>query len=387
VRARVVLVTGNQGKRDEIARLLADVDVTWRKLSLPRPPASTLGELARARALAAWAELGEPCVTESTELALERLPVLSGADFKRRLLAEGEAALCRELGGRRGQARVAVAHAASADVAAVQLFEGASEGEFLTQPRGDGGHGWDRAWLPDGYQRTLGEMAGNKAFVGMRERPYLELADVLRGRSFGGTFEAHVTVRAGGVADTARFGELCDRLGVKQVLIELPRGETRSQPMTASYHHGTLREAQAEVHAMARALAAAGFDVTRVKLEALGQNRDIPEDDAAAQALPANYFEFHVKVTLPAEAAVDALRERVVARGAHLSKNARKLREDGRQERFVTLRVYGVGRPAADARFDALLAELVATGLPLGQRIREYTVYDSDVAVDRGWLP
>ena len=83
----------------------------------------------------------------------------------------------------------------------------------------------------------------------------------------------------------------------------------------------------------------------------------------------------------------EALRAQVVAHGAHLSKNARKLRSDGQAERFVTLRVYGAGRRSADDKFAALLAELEATGLPLGQRIREYTVYDSDVGVDRGWLP
>ncbi len=386
---RVHLITGNQSKRDEIAHLLQGIDVVWRKLSLERPDLP-MAEVARARAAAAFAELGEPCINEATELALEGLPTMSGAAYKRRLLAEGEAALGQAFGGRRGTTRVAVALARSADPAEALLFTGSSDGTYLEVARGSGGHGWDRAFLPDGWTRTLGELATAKAFINMRERPYLELADVLRGRSFGGAFEAHITVRAGGAADgaatTERFAALCGDLGVKHVLIELPRGETPSQPMTASYHHGTLREAQAEVHGLARALVGGGFEVTRVKLEALGQNRDIPEDDEAARALPENYFEFHVKVTMPPER-TEALRAQVVAHGAHLSKNARKLRSDGQAERFVTLRVYGAGRRSADDKFAALLAELEATGLPLGQRIREYTVYDSDVGVDRGWLP
>ena len=48
--------------------------------------------------------------------------------------------------------------------------------------------------------------------------------------------------------------------------------------------------------------------------------------------------------------------------------------------------VYGEGRINAEGRFVALQEAVRALGLPLGQRIREYTVYDSDEGVDRGWL-
>ncbi len=97
-------------------------------------------------------------------------------------------------------------------------------------------------------------------------------------------------------------------------------------------------------------------------------------------------FEFHVKVTLPAEGAdLESLRARCERHGAHLSRNARKVRADGASERFVTLRVKGLGRLNADARFKALLRELAETGYPLSQPLREYTVYDSNHALDRGW--
>ncbi|MFP2909413.1 hypothetical protein ACLESD_31100 [Pyxidicoccus sp. 3LFB2] len=83
---------------------------------------------------------------------------------------------------------------------------------------------------------------------------------------------------------------------------------------------------------------------------------------------------------------MEALRARCETHGAHLSRNARKVREDGASERFVTLRVYGLGRANADARFTALLEDLAGTGLTLTQRLREWTVYDSNHALDRGWL-
>lgn len=208
-----------------------------------------------------------------------------------------------------------------------------------------------------------------------------------RTQSQGGAFEAHLTVSARSEEDLLRFRAFCEAAAVKCIFIELGRGAELFQPMTASYHHGTLRQAREEVQAMARSLAAQGFNVTRLKLEALGKNRDIPEDDATAKAQPANYFEFHVKARVPSgEVGVEALRARCGKHGAHLSRNARKVREDGASERFVTLRVYGLGRKNADARFTALLEDLSGTGLTLTQRPREWTVYDSNHALDRGWL-
>jgi inosine/xanthosine triphosphate pyrophosphatase family protein len=386
---QVIFVTGNQHKADEIARLLADVDVAWRKLDLSAadPGTTDLAESARRKVLVAHAELGRSCFVEATALEIEGGASFTGAQFKKQLLALGERAFCEAHGGRRARARVAVAHTEDGDPDRVALFEGEIEGTLLAEPRGEGGYGWDRAFLPDGYERTLGEMAGNKCFLNMRHRPYLELSDRLRGRSFGGTFEAHVTVAAGGAADLDRFRAFCAEAGVKCIFIELSRGDEPFQPMTASYHHGDLRKAREEVQEIARALAARGFDVTRLKIEAVGANRDIPDGDEEARRLPFNYFEYHVKATFPPGADLGPLREKCAAHGAHLSRNARKVRPDGASERFVTLRVPGLGRASAEARFSALLRDLGETGLSLSHRIREYTVYDSNLGLDRGWLP
>ncbi|MCE9670327.1 hypothetical protein LY474_21235 [Myxococcus stipitatus] len=390
---RATFVTGNRYKGEEVARLLAGLDIAWRKLSLPgldsAPEAAPLdlGALARRKALAAHQALGAPCFVEVTALELEGGDTFTGARFKKELLAVGERAFLARHGGRRGRTRVAVALSEDGLPDQVALFEDATEGTLLTEPRGDGGYGWDRAWLPDGHQRTLGEMSGNKFLLNMRQRPYLELMDRLRPPSQGGAYEAHLTVSARSEEDLERFRAFCDAEGVKCIFIELGRGAEPFQPMTASYHHGTLRQALEDVRRMGRSLAAQGFDVTRMKLEALGKNRDMPEDDATARAQAANYFEFHVKVVTPATGLdLDALRARCERHGAHLSRNARKTRPDGSGERFVTLRVHGLGRTNADARFQALLDDLAAQGHALTQRLREYTVYDSNHALDRGWL-
>ncbi len=199
-----------------------------------------------------------------------------------------------------------------------------------------------------------------------------------------GTFEGHVTVAADGSVED--FRAACTGLGVKPVLIELPHGETPSQLMTAAYARGELAEAAARVAAVARGLRAAGFAVERVKLEAVAANDGVPDTDAAARAFPADcYFEFHVKLALSAGTGREATQAVCERHGARLSRNAFKA-VAGREERFATLRVYHAGRGTAYCRLDALLADLAAAEVVVLNTVREYSLFDSAVELDAGWL-
>jgi hypothetical protein len=213
-----------------------------------------------------------------------------------------------------------------------------------------------------------------------------DMIDRLRGQAGRGTFEAHITVEADDLDERQRFQSVCDELGVKSVLIELPRGVTRSQPMTSTYHRGDLGEVIEQVAGLARSLRERGFSVTRLKLEAVTTNDGVPATDEDARAFPqGNYFEFHVKLTLPTEGDWEAVRVACARHKAHLSSNALK-RDGDAAQRFVTMRVYGAGRVRSEAMFDELYQELVALGYPLSNKLCEYAIYDSNVAVDAGWI-
>ena len=216
--------------------------------------------------------------------------------------------------------------------------------------------------------------------------PEREMIDEL-GRTPGrGTFEAHVTIVAGDIAERERFRAACTNLGVKCVLIELPQGATRSQPMTSTYHRGDLADVIREVAALADAVRRAGFEVSRVKLEAVTSNEGVPASDEEAAHFPAgNYFEFHAKVTLPVRADLAPLSALCASHQAHLSSNAFESDDVG-CERFVSLRVFEAGRVRAERAFDALLADLDGAGYAVTNRLREYTIYDSNRRVDAGWI-
>jgi len=379
---RVCFATPNQGYQDDLRRLMADVEVVLSRFGPAVPPGLDLEATATWRARAAFAALGERCFVENTELAIDGEPPLRGAAMKALREAIGDAGVCARFGGRAAVARVVVALAEGPDD--VRLFTGALEGAIAAAPGAVAGRGWDQVFVPDGYARTLAELGDATYLINMRHGPYLDLADHLRGRRYGGAFEAHVTVRCA-ATDAAAFAALCDRLGVKHIAIELPTGDVVSQPMTATVHRGELREVQEQVHALARAIVAGGFEVVRTKIEALPRNRDLPQTDAAAAAEPGRYFEYHLKLIIPPHVELATIAATAARHDARLSRNARRQRADGSHERYLTLRLPGLGQPSADARFAALTAAVEALPVTITRRVREYTVYDSNLALDRGW--
>jgi hypothetical protein len=184
--------------------------------------------------------------------------------------------------------------------------------------------------------------------------------------------------------DLAAFAATCERLGVKCLHIVMPKHTAQAeQPMTGSYHLGTLSQARAEVLELARALVRDGFEVTRMKLEATGRAFGAPETDAEGRSLPRDvYFEHHATVLLPEGFDEGVLQRACAAAGGYVSRNLRKRGP----ERFVTIRSYQVGRQTADARFEAVLEQLRARSVPIKNRAREFAVYDSAPQIDAGWM-
>ncbi|MGW7641329.1 hypothetical protein [Streptomyces decoyicus] len=206
--------------------------------------------------------------------------------------------------------------------------------------------------------------------------------------AFAGEFEVHLTVRDD--ADRAAAGALAayaaaHRLTYVHILLE--RGDVPSQPMLTLHGSGTYEKVRAEAAAQADGLRAAGFDVVRTKIEATPWTAGVPGTDDEAAGLGAGYyFEHHLKLVLARSAPLDPLLALVVGHGAHLSRNARRVRSDGRAERFVTQRCRRVGLTTAGQRLDALSAQLRAAGHQLASVEREFVVHDGNLALDAGWL-
>lgn len=200
-----------------------------------------------------------------------------------------------------------------------------------------------------------------------------------------GPLETHLTIAAGPTTpvDFDALDAFARRHAMKCLHIVLPRGAHPSQPMLTWRAHGTLRAALARAAEAAGALREIGFDVCRTKIEASPRNAGVPpHDDGGA----GRYFESHVKLRLPATADLAPLAAIATRHQSHLSQNARRVHGDGVAERFVTQRVAGAGSVRAVDEARTLADTLAAHGYTIVDVDTEYVVYDSNLAVDAGWI-
>lgn len=183
----LVLATHNAGKLDEMRALLAEFPfrlVSAGELGLPEPEetGTTFVENARIKALAAARATGLPCLADDSGIEIDALggepgvytadwaETPNGRDFVMamekshdRLLASGagEPWTCRFV-----STLVLVFPDGEEHV-----FDGKVDGQFSWPMRGELGHGYDPIFMPDGHDRTFGEMdAGEKNALSHRGR-------------------------------------------------------------------------------------------------------------------------------------------------------------------------------------------------------------------------
>ncbi len=154
---RLLLATHNEHKRREIARLLPHHDVALLPDAVRLPPeeGETFAENALGKARAAAAATGEPAIADDSGI---ESTALGGAPGVRSARYAGEGAtdaqnLQKLLGeAPAGSALAYVCALAYVDPArgVEQIFEGRCTGRLAAEPRGEGGFGYDPAFLPDG---------------------------------------------------------------------------------------------------------------------------------------------------------------------------------------------------------------------------------------------
>lgn len=190
-------------------------------------------------------------------------------------------------------------------------------------------------------------------------------------------FELHLTTGPLAATQLPGFEALCQRVGGKALVIELARGQHCQQPMLSLVTaDADAPAALARGRALAAEFGAAGYPVRRTKLEVLAWG--------AAQVRPAApagsaYYEWHGRVRCEP---LPELRAWCEQYGAHLSANALRNRPG---VRFVTLREFGPAARFAE-RVAALRAGLAAGGWAPAKQQAEFCFYDSQVALDAGWL-
>jgi XTP/dITP diphosphohydrolase len=205
ITGRLVIATHNPGKLTEMRELLAPygIDATSAgELGLAEPDetGTSFRDNARIKAQAAVAATGLPAFADDSGLAVDALdgaPGIysarwAGPDKNFRGAMETIEDKLQERGATTPDRRKA--HFVSALCVAwpdghVEDFEAQVDGVLIWPPRGDKGFGYDPMFLPDGHERTFGEMPSVEKHglpphgggLSHRARAFLKLAQACLG--------------------------------------------------------------------------------------------------------------------------------------------------------------------------------------------------------------
>ena len=206
IAGRLVIATHNPGKLAEMRDLLAPygidaISAGELKLEEPDETGMTFRDNAHIKALAAARATGLAAFADDSGLAVAALdgaPGIhsarwAGSDRNFRRAMETIEEKLRERGATAPDRRKA--HFVSALAVAwpdghVEEFEARVDGTLVWPPRGDQGFGYDPMFLPDGHDRTFGEMGSEEKHglpprgkgLSHRARAFLKLAEACLGK-------------------------------------------------------------------------------------------------------------------------------------------------------------------------------------------------------------
>jgi XTP/dITP diphosphohydrolase len=191
---RLVIASHNPGKVTEIAALVQPfgvevVSAGTLGLDEPEETGSTFAENAALKARAAAAASGLPALADDSGLVVPALGGDPGIYSARWAGPEKDFGLAmakveEALKGKTGQGKVdrrayfACALAIAWPDGPVEIFEGQVHGTLVWPPRGSRGFGYDPIFLPDGGDRTFGEMdPDDKHTISHRARAFRLFVD------------------------------------------------------------------------------------------------------------------------------------------------------------------------------------------------------------------
>jgi XTP/dITP diphosphohydrolase len=201
ITGRLVIATHNSGKLREMRELLAPhginaVSAGELGLAEPDETGTSFTENARIKAIAAAAASGLPAFADDSGLAVDALGGEPGIYSARWAGESKDFGVAMDKVEEHLRARHAMsppqrkAHFVSALCVAwpdghLEEFEARADGTLVWPPRGTAGFGYDPMFLPDGYDRTFGEMTAEEKHglpprglgLSHRARAFLKLAE------------------------------------------------------------------------------------------------------------------------------------------------------------------------------------------------------------------
>ncbi len=176
---KIVFVTGNQNKADYLAKFL-NHPMDHQKIDLDEIQSLDLREIIDHKVRQAYAKIKKPVIVEDVSLEFVALGGLPGPFIRFFVDNVKFQDICSMINGKD---RTAVAKCAIGyfDGKILKIFEKSLKGKIAKRPAGKNGFGWDRIFIPQGYDVTrasLNEIDDKKTFL--KIKPFAELKKFLK---------------------------------------------------------------------------------------------------------------------------------------------------------------------------------------------------------------
>ncbi len=156
-REEIVFITGNSAKADQLGIHL-EYPVVHQKIELAEIQSLDLHEIVEHKAREAYRYIQKPVLVEDTSLIFHALGRLPGPFIKWFLVELDNNGLCKLLDGYKDRSALAEVCFGFHDGKELHFFDGEWKGSIALSPRGNRGFGWDPIFIPEGHEKTWGEM-------------------------------------------------------------------------------------------------------------------------------------------------------------------------------------------------------------------------------------
>ncbi|MDD2871150.1 MAG: non-canonical purine NTP pyrophosphatase [Candidatus Gracilibacteria bacterium] len=174
----ITFITGNQNKADYLAKYL-NHKIEHIKIDLDEIQSMDLKEIVEHKVKQAYEIIKKPVIVEDVSLEFEALNGLPGPFIKFFIEKIPLENICNMIGddNRKATAKCVFGYYDGKDL---ELFESSLEGKIAKIPSGNNGYGWDKIFIPNGYDITrasLNEIDDKKTYLQIK--PFEKLKQFL----------------------------------------------------------------------------------------------------------------------------------------------------------------------------------------------------------------
>lgn len=175
---KLIFITGNKGKFDEASKIITDLE--QKDIDLTEIQSLDPKVIIRAKLEEAKKQVGGNIIVEDGSLCIDAIKGLPGPMAKWFLKILGNNGFYKMVKNYEDKrATINVILGVSFENETTQFFEGSISG-VIVAPRGENGFGWDKIFMPNGFDKTFAEMTPEeKNEISMRKVAFQKLKDYL----------------------------------------------------------------------------------------------------------------------------------------------------------------------------------------------------------------